>query len=145
MKKILLGVLVVFILIQFIRPDKNDSKDGKNDISTEMILPENVQEIIKTSCADCHSNFTKYPWYFEIAPVSWYLASHVNDGKKHLNFSEWTGYNTNQKSHIIKDLEEELEGHKMPLNSYLWIHNDAKMNEEQYQILLDWVKTIEVD
>ena len=83
--------------------------------------------------------------YSEIAPVSWYLASHVNDGKKHLNFSEWTGYNTNQKSHIIKDLEEELEGHKMPLNSYLWIHNDAKMNEEQYQILLDWVKTIEVD
>ncbi|REE79972.1 heme-binding protein [Lutibacter oceani] len=145
MKKILLGILVVFILIQFIRPEKNDSKDGKNDIATVMIVPENVQEIIKTSCADCHSNYTKYPWYSEIAPVSWYLAQHVNEGKEHLNFSEWTAYNSNQKSHIIKDLEEELEEHKMPLNSYLWIHKDAKMSTEQYKILLDWVKTIEVD
>ncbi len=145
MKKILLGILVVFILIQFIRPEKNDSKDGKNDISTVLIVPENVQEIIKTSCADCHSNYTKYPWYSEIAPVSWYLAQHINEGKEHLNFSEWTAYNSNQKSHIIKDLEEELEEHKMPLNSYLWIHKDAKMSTEQYKILLDWVKTIEVD
>ena len=89
MKKILLGILIIIILIQFIRPEKNISSESINDISTVMDVPENVQEIIKTSCADCHSNTTKYPWYSEVAPVSWYLASHVNDGKKHLNFSEW--------------------------------------------------------
>ena len=106
MKKILLGILIIIILIQFIRPEKNISNDGINDISTVMDVPENVQEIIKTSCADCHSNTTKYPWYSEVAPVSWYLASHVNDGKKHLNFSEWASYNKNQKEHIIKDLKK---------------------------------------
>ena len=140
MKKILLG-----ILIQFIRPEKNISSESINDISTVMDVPENVQEIIKTSCADCHSNTTKYPWYSEIAPVSWYLASHVNDGKKHLNFSEWASYNKNQKEHIIKDLKKELKSKEMPLNSYLWIHKEAVVSPEQYKILLDWVQTIKVD
>ena len=142
MKKVLLGVLVVFILIQFIRPEKNDSKDGTNDITTVMQVPEEVKEIIKTSCADCHSNYTNYPWYSEIVPVSWYLAQHVNEGKEHLNFSEWAAYNKNQKSHIIKDMDEELEEHKMPLKSYLIIHKEAKMTEDQYRTLLNWVKTI---
>ena len=145
MKKILLGILVVIVLIQFIRPEKNISNKDINDISTVMDVPENVQEIIKTSCADCHSNTTKYPWYSEIAPVSWYLASHVNDGKKHLNFSEWAAYNKNQKEHIIKDLKKELKSKEMPLNSYLWIHKEAVVSPEQYKILLDWVQTIKVD
>lgn len=142
MKKVIIGIIVVFILIQFIRPEKNDSNENINDITTVMDVPENIQQIIKTSCADCHSNKTNYPWYSQIAPVSWYLASHVNDGKKHLNFSEWAAYNNNQRGHVIKDIEEELEEHEMPLNSYLWIHKDAKMSEQQYQVMLDWVKTL---
>lgn len=142
MKKVLLGVLVVFILIQFIRPEKNISNDEINSITTVMQVPDEVKEIIKTSCADCHSNNTKYPWYSEIAPVSWYLAQHVNEGKEHLNFSEWATYNKNQKSHILKDLEEELEEHKMPLESYLILHKEAKLSIDQYNVLLNWVKTI---
>ena len=145
MKKILLGILIIIILIQLIRPEKNISSESINDISIVMDVPENVQEIIKTSCADCHSNTTKYPWYSEVAPVSWYLASHVNDGKKHLNFSEWASYNKNQKEHIIKDLKKELKSKEMPLNSYLWIHKEAVVSPEQYKILLDWVQTIKVD
>lgn len=142
MKKILLAILAVVVLIQFIRPEKNNSQNYSNDISKVVDVPIEVQEILKTSCNDCHSNNTVYPWYSEIAPISWYLASHVNEGKEHLNFSEWTVYNENQKSHIIKDIEEELEEQKMPLKSYLIIHKDAKMTEDQYNTLLNWVKTI---
>lgn len=142
MRKVLLGILVLLILIQFIRPDKNDSGDWTNDYTAAMQVPDQVKEIIKTSCADCHSNSTEYPWYSEIAPISWYLAGHVNKGKEHLNFSEWTAYNKDQKKHIIKDLKEELEDHKMPLKSYLLMHEDAKMTESQYKVLLDWVKTL---
>lgn len=145
MKKILLGIIVVFILMQFARPKKNDSRNGVNDITTVMEVPENVQIILKTSCADCHSNFTKYPWYNEIAPVSWFVASHVNDGKEHLNFSEWTVYNKNQKEHIINDLKEVLENKSMPLSSYLKMHEEAEMTLEQYQILLDWAQTLKVE
>jgi hypothetical protein len=142
MKKILLAILAVVVLIQFIRPEKNNSQNYSNDISKVVDVPTEVQEILKTSCNDCHSNNTVYPWYSEIAPISWYLASHVSEGKEHLNFSEWTAYNENQKSHIIKDIEEELEEQKMPLKSYLIIHKDAKMTEDQYNTLLNWVKAI---
>lgn len=142
MKKIVLGFLVVLILIQFIRPEKNESSDMTNHISQVVDIPSEVNEIIKTSCADCHSNFTKYPWYSEIAPVSWYLAQHVNEGKEHLNFSEWTSYNQDQLNHILKDLNEELEEHKMPLKSYLLIHDEAIMDDVQYKTVLNWVKSI---
>lgn len=142
MKKVILGILVVLVLIQFVRPEKNQSKDGANDITTVMQVPENVKEIIKTSCADCHSNYTKYPWYSEIAPVSWYLAQHVNEGKEHLNFSEWAAYNNDQRKHVLEDLEEELEEHEMPLKSYLLLHKEAEMTKEQYTVLLSWLKSI---
>lgn len=145
MKKVLLGVLVVFILMQMIRPTKNDSRNDINHISTVMPVPNEVQEILKTSCNDCHSNFTVYPWYSEIAPISWYLAQHVNEGKEHLNFSEWTVYNKNQQEHILKDLEEVLETKEMPLKSYLIIHEEAKMTAEQYTVLMNWVKSIKVE
>lgn len=145
MKKVFLGILVVLILIQFIKPEKNDTKNWEKDITTELSVPEDIQKIIKVSCADCHSNYTKYPWYNNIAPVSWWLAQHINRGKEHLNFSEWTAYNKNQKQHIINDLAEVLETHEMPLKSYLINHEDAKMTKEQYAVFLEWVKTIPIE
>ena len=145
MKKVLFAILAVFILIQFIRPEKNDSKNETNAISTVMEIPVEVNKIIQTSCADCHSNSTKYPWYNEIAPASWYLAQHVKEGKEHLNFSEWTTYNKDQQEHLLKDLKEVLNEREMPLESYLLIHKDAKLTENQHQILYDWVKTIKVE
>lgn len=137
--------MFVFILIQFVRPEKNISKKQENDISKEFKIPKNIQEIIKNSCADCHSNNTNYPWYSEIAPVSWYLAMHVNKGKEHLNFSEWTVYNNNQKKHIFSDLEEVIESHEMPLKSYLLLHKEVEINNSQYNALYDWVKTLKVE
>lgn len=145
MKKVLLGLLVVFILMQMIRPNKNDSRNDINHISTVINVPDQVQGILKKSCNDCHSNFTNYPWYSEIAPVSWYLASHVNDGKKHMNLSDWTVYNKNQQIHILKDFEEVLETHEMPLKSYLILHKDAEMTAEQYEVLMNWVKSININ
>ena len=145
MKKVFLGLLVVFILIQFYRPEKNDSKNELNAMSTVIEIPLEVSKIIQTSCADCHSNSTNYPWYSEIAPASWFLAQHVNEGKEHLNFSEWTTYNKDQQSHVLKDIKEVLNEHEMPLKSYLWIHKDAKLSENQYQIMYDWANSIKVE
>lgn len=142
MKNFFLTFLVIAVLIQFIRPEKNSSQNFENDISTVMEVPNEVQLILKTSCYDCHSNSTTYPWYSEIAPVSWFLASHVNDGKEHLNFSEWATYNEYQKSHIINNLEDELTEKGMPLKSYLLVHTKATLTDEQYKTLLNWVKTL---
>lgn len=145
MRKVVLGILVGLVLIQFIRPKKNDSRDWTNDYTSVLHVPDQVKEIIKNSCADCHSNSTNYPWYSEIAPVSWFLAQHVNEGKEHLNFSEWATYNKNQQRHILEDLKEYLEKHEMPLKSYLLLHKEAILEDSQYQLLLDWVQTIKVE
>ncbi len=145
MKKILLGILAIFILIQFFRPEKNNSKNEMNAMSTVMEIPVEVTKIIQTSCADCHTNSTNYPWYSEIAPASWYLAQHVKEGKEHLNFSEWTTYNKDQQDHIIKDIKEVLNDREMPLKSYLLIHKEAKLTENQYQIMYDWANSIKVE
>jgi len=145
MKKVLLILLAAFILIQFVRPEKNDSKNEMNAMSTVMEIPVEATKIIQTSCADCHSNATKYPWYSEIAPASWYLAQHVKEGKENLNFSEWTTYNKDQQAHILKDIKEVLNEREMPLKSYLLIHKEAKLTENQYQILYDWANTVKVE
>jgi len=143
MKKKIVGILIlVLILIQFIQPKKNLSKDYTNDITTELQVPKDVQEIIKTSCADCHSNYTVYPWYNNIAPISWYLAHHVNEGKEHLNFSEWTKYNSDQKNHIVKDLKEVIKEKEMPLISYTLIHKNAILTVQQSASFSDWLKTV---
>lgn len=145
MKKVLLILLVVFILMQFIRPEKNDSKNEMNAMGTVMDIPVEVTKIIQTSCADCHSNATKYPWYSKIAPASWFLAQHVKEGKENLNFSEWTAYNKDQQAHILKDIKEVLNEREMPLKSYLLINKEAKLTENQYQILYDWANAIKVE
>ncbi|MDP6922677.1 MAG: heme-binding domain-containing protein [Lutibacter sp.] len=145
MRKKILIVLVIIVVIQFISPEKNLSADERFAISTVMEVPTQVQELLKVSCNDCHSNSTIYPWYSDIAPVSWFLARHVNQGKEHLNFSEWVQYNTHQRDHIKNDLEEVLKDHEMPLKSYVWLHPEAAMTPEQVDLLLEWVATIETE
>ena len=146
LKKIGIVIIVALLTAQFFGPEKNDGElDTVNAFIAETNPPKDVLKILNTTCFDCHSSKTNYPWYNNITPVNYWLDEHVQDGKKHLNFSEWAAYNKNQKEHILKDLKKELKSKEMPLNSYLWIHKDAKMSTEQYQIMLDWVKTIKVE
>ena len=140
MKKTLLIILIIFIGIQFIRPDENmTAQPSKNDISVVSKVPSEIQEILKSSCYDCHSNNTAYPWYQKVAPISWLIANHINEGKKHLNFSEWSQYNFNQKKHILGEIEEVIEKNEMPLKSYLLMHHDGKITFQEREWLLEWV------
>jgi len=135
--KIILGLIIA---IQLIRPDKNSTNQSTdNDILQDGNVSLEVKEILNNSCIDCHSNNTNYPWYNQIAPVSWIIANHVNEGKEHLNFSEWLGYNENQKVHLLEDIEEVLEENKMPLKSYLLMHNEGEITHQERQYLLEWI------
>ena len=91
-KRILLILLVIFIVLQAFRPAKNISNDTTKDISKSYIVPEDVKQILAKACNDCHSNHTRYPWYAEVQPIGWWLANHVKDGKKELNFNEFDKY-----------------------------------------------------
>ena len=136
-------LLLAFIVIQFFRPAKNKSAGiSANDISTIYPVPENVQAILKTSCYDCHSNNTVYPWYAEIQPVAWWLNKHIADAKKDLNFSEFAGYSIRRQYRKFEEINDLVKKDEMPLDSYLWIHKYAKLSDQQKLTLANWVTSV---
>ncbi len=137
-KKILLALLVVLIVLQAFRPEKNTSGNKQNDISTLYPVPDNVEQILVKACNDCHSNSTVYPWYAEVQPIAWWLDDHVKDGKKHLNFNEFASYRLAKQFHKLEEVFDEVKGGEMPLESYTVVHGDAKLTTEERNILLDW-------
>ena len=137
--KVVIGVLIVLVVAQFIRPNRNNGNAfGRNDISHDVQMPDSVLKILKKSCFDCHSNRTVYPWYAEINPVSWWLNHHVNEGKRELNFSEFVPYESSKKLKKLEEIADEVKEHEMPLDSYLLIHKDAKLTDQQIATLVNW-------
>lgn len=132
---------VAFVAIQFFRPDfTNPPVNQAETFEASMQIPENVEAILTNSCKDCHSHETKYPWYSNVQPAAWFLAEHIKDGRRHLNLSVWNTYEPNRKKRKISEICEEVESREMPLPSYLYIHWDAKLSDEQIKILCDWTK-----
>jgi hypothetical protein len=137
-KKLLLALLVVLLVLQAFRPEKNNSGNKENDISSLYPVPSNVEQILTKACNDCHSNNTVYPWYAEIQPVAWWLDDHVKDGKKHLNFNEFASYRLAKQYHKLEEVFDEVKIGEMPLESYTVVHRDAKLTEAERSILMDW-------
>ncbi|MGB5498486.1 MAG: heme-binding domain-containing protein [Maribacter sp.] len=140
-KKMAKVLLLVLIAMQFYRPEKNTTQGNHTAIFiTETNPPEDVKFILKNTCYDCHSNNTRYPWYNNIAPVSYWLADHIKQGKGELNFSAWEGYSSKKKSHKLEEVLEVIEESEMPLNEYTWTHTEAKLTDAQKQAIITWAK-----
>ncbi|MFN7116061.1 MAG: heme-binding domain-containing protein [Saprospiraceae bacterium] len=143
MKKIiLLAIVIVLVGIQFVRPAKNTSNDKTYDITTKYSVPNEVANILDVACNDCHSNLTKYPWYAEVQPVGWWLNNHVVDGKRHLNFSEFTNRPVAVQNHKFEETIEMVKEKEMPLPSYTWfgLHSGAKLSDAQRETLVNWAQ-----
>lgn len=141
MKKVLLYGIIIFLSFQLIQIDKeNPSVDKKIDYNQVTHASLEIQKILKKACYDCHSNEVKYPWYSSIAPISWFIKEHVNQGKEYVNFSEYGKYNRYQKENIKSSLYRVIENKTMPLNSYLWMHKEANLSEKDYILLLNWFR-----
>lgn len=139
----LVALLIIFIIIQFFRPPKNRSTGlSTNDMTSGLTVPPKVQDILKHSCYDCHSNNTRYPWYFNIQPVAWWLNDHIKKGKRELNFSEFKNYKVNRQYKKLEELIEEVETEEMPLYSYTLIHRSANLNDEQKTLIIIWSKSV---
>jgi hypothetical protein len=141
-KKILVVLLVILVGIQFIRPDKNISADSKHEISRAYTVPEEVHQIMRVACNDCHTNNTQYPWYSRVQPVAWWLDHHITDGKGHLNFSEFTNLPIAVQNHKFEEVIEMVEEDEMPLPSYTYfgLHSGANLDEGQKKKLIDWAQ-----
>jgi hypothetical protein len=140
--KIFFVLAALIILAQFIRPEKNISDDRTYAISTKHTVPADVNHVLEVACNDCHSNKTVYPWYSNFQPVAWWLDHHVTDGKKHLNFSEFTKRPLAIQYHKFEEIVEMVEEKEMPMNeyTYLGMHPEANLSEDQRQLLISWAK-----
>ena len=134
MKRALLIVFIIFVIMQFIRPSRENFAVQKE---LEIKANEEVMTMLKTSCFDCHSNETVWPWYSQIAPFSWVISTHVTEGRKALNFSTWENYTPEQKEEKTKALYRTAYA-SMPLPSYLYMHEDANLTKEQRSMIRDW-------
>lgn len=142
-KSVLFILLATFFVIQFIPTERNESDEFlPSDISLTYDVPEKVHSILKTSCYDCHSSKTNYPWYNKIQPLSWMLENHIKNGKKELNFSEFGTYSIRNQKSKLKSMTSQIEDGEMPLPSFTLIHRDAILTESEKSLLLEWIDNL---
>ena len=134
---------VAFLGIQFIPTKLNQSK---NIPITDFLLvnktPKNISRILQKSCYDCHSNNTNYPWYNKVQPVAWFVESHIQEGKKELDFSKWAEYSNRRKKSKLKSIMSQIRDNKMPLSSYTFIHSDTKLTKKEKEKITGFINKI---
>lgn len=134
MKNTLVIIFLTFVGLQFFQIDKNNPQTNK---SLEIQAPKEVMDIFKKACYDCHSNKTIWPWYSNLAPMSWSMNSNVTNGRKWLNFSTWESYTQEEKEKKIKELFRAVYA-AMPPDDYILFHSEAKLSKEERKLVRDW-------
>lgn len=138
-KWLVIVLICLFILIQLKRPARtNPPVDPSQTIEAHTQMSPQVSAIVDRACRDCHSNKTEWPWYTNVAPVSWWITDHVNTGRKHLNISEWGKLDSDRQDKKLREICDEIEDGAMPLSSYLPLHPNAKLSEQDKKTLCDW-------
>ncbi|MEJ6736735.1 MAG: heme-binding domain-containing protein [Flavobacteriales bacterium] len=145
-KKTLYGLIIILIIIQFFRIDKTNPVVNSADDFIELTNPpKEIATILVSSCYDCHSNESSYPWYSNISPVSWWVKHHINEAREELNFSKWSTYNEKKKDHKLEEMIAEVEEGEMPLKPYPLTHPEARLDAIQKAELLNWFKKTRQD
>ncbi len=144
MKKVLKYALMVIavglVVIQFInRPEKINEPVSENDIIENLNVNPEMAGMLKAACYDCHSNQPKYPWYASVAPISWEIAEHIEEGRDELNFSEWATFTARRRDHKLEEIIELVESGEMPMPNYVRMHSEAKLSSDQVEMLKNWV------
>ena len=132
---LVIGTLVVLAAAQLVPVDRRNP-----EVRSDIDAPADVEAILRRSCYDCHSNETRWPWYSQVAPVSWLVARDVAEGRSHLNFSEWPVADFEARELELHEIEDEIVKGKMPLKIYLVMHRDARLTEQDRSVLAQWAR-----
>jgi len=142
-KKIAIALLVVFVGIQFIPTTLNQNNNvSVSDFLVVYNVPEEIENKIRVSCYDCHSDNTKYPWYSKIQPGALIMENHIKKGKEELNFSSFGDYSGRRKKSKLKSIISQIRDDEMPISSYTLLHRDAKLSENNKRLIIDWVNNL---
>lgn len=137
--KILWGIAILLVLMQFIRIDQtNPVTDPAQDFLAVNATENTTAALIRSACYDCHSHETEYPWYAQVAPVSWWLQNHIREGRQHLNFSIWSSYPQDKQMHKMEECAEMTGEGEMPMASFTWTHPEARLTHEQKTMLVGY-------
>ena len=131
-----LTATAVFVLLQFKQPERSNPP-----VVSEIDAPPEIARILERACYDCHSNRTTWPWYANVAPVSWWVADHVEEGRGDLNFTDWPVFDFEAIEHGLRDIDQQVSSGEMPLPAYLWLHPEARLSDADRDRLLDWART----
>jgi len=142
LRKLLIALVIIFILIQFFRPEKNLSGVAPHPMSAKYPMSPDVANIFENACFNCHSNKTDYPWYANVQPVAWWLADHVKEGKQRLNFDDFTSRRIAFQNKKLEEIAEQVKEKEMPLPSYtyLGLHREAHLTDEQRSMIINWAQ-----
>jgi hypothetical protein len=133
----------VFAIIQLFQPDRNNSTENlKSELTNLYKLPDSIENLLSTTCYDCHSNNTDYPFVINIQPFGWYMESKVTKGKKHLNFSEFGNYKKEEAIEKLEDIDLAMQNNRMPLQAYRWYNSESNLTEEQRATISAWAKQL---
>jgi hypothetical protein len=139
LKRAGLALLILFVVAQFVRPNMtNPQVDESRTLQARAQIKPEVYAIMERACNDCHSNKTTWPWYSQIAPGSWYLSRHVEQGRRELNISDWARYDTRRATRKLEEICEQVKSGEMPMKSYLLLHPSASLSEDDKKALCDW-------
>jgi hypothetical protein len=142
--KIVILVAAVLGIMQLFRPARNFTEaKAPDDIAGKYEVPMNTLMTLYDGCYNCHSNYSTYPWYYEVEPVGWWMAWHIREGKQHLNFSEFGRYRPDQAAKKFHQIAKMMEDRSMPLRSYLWMHPEARLTAAQYKDVADWARKMQ--
>jgi len=137
LKWLVAGIIAVFALLQLTTP-AHVNPPVKNDFIASTQPPENVAAMFRAACYDCHSDETHWPWYSHVAPISWQIAQDVNDGRKHINLSEWPA-DPDLAQKKLQHMSDEIDDNDMPLSKYTLIHKDARLTTAQRNEMTQWL------
>ncbi|MFY0686047.1 MAG: heme-binding domain-containing protein [Cyclobacteriaceae bacterium] len=142
-KIVLLGVLGIFLALQFFRGDLPEVNEvTQDDIMGQLQVDKEMSNLIVSACYDCHSNQTEYPWYSYVAPVSWLIIKDTNEGREELNFSKWGTMAKRRKIRKLKEIGEEVEEKEMPMTVFTITHPEARLTDEQRDQIVRWTKSM---
>lgn len=143
LSKLIISVIVLFVGVQFIRPNKQENQPvNRYDIIYANTPPKAVASLLQTTCYDCHSNQTQQYWYSHIAPAAWLVDKDIKNGRAHLNFSDWEKYSYDQKIDYAGEIMFQMYEGKMPIQEYLWMHEEAKLSKKQQNQITEWINAL---